>query len=886
MAQSKDIELILQARLEEGTSLTSAQNMGKSIADSIEKAFEGIGEKIAEKLFRELSQTLQRSDVSSAVGASITRKESSVGVSLPTHQEAVLEAKISRHLQQQEESAKKLQLAADRKFRDVTEIQRDFSVLSSSSKSKMSDNDLYGTLGRLSTDEALKKRFSDLSTPDASSEFKSNKMFALRSEVIKADSTIDVYERYKKAKELNPGVSLGDFDLTKNQVADSAKQMASLASEGFSESIGLTREIEKLRLELASNTKATEEERRTMETQLRSKIERRSEVDNDNLIIEGKRAALKDALSEQGPSEFFQKHQRTFAGVTGIAGAVGVGASMFSQLDYRQALAKVGAQDLRSFSGRDIANLDYTNMSATQMLGGEESLREKSKWNARFEVGGSMLTGAASLAGGAFMTKASGGLLALPGIELGRRGLQDLSQGYSSYLNFDKTQELHMRKLQAAEAERYKDVFNLADRGRSVRRNAYHDAQAMGAEELDNFFVGGTERDGLAGYAQTTANVSEGAFRQGLRSFAEVVRPVRGGRNILETGGAEGDAFDSNYKQALLLQGKGYSNAVQNAGLFSRGAGLEESMNPMGAMNKGMMLHNHLYAELLKSGLDKQTASDLMNNASSMAGSGIGMRSIAIDYARDIAKGSQAYGNNPTAVEAVTKGQLMKLGDISGQGDDLGRQSKLLAIAKFERESGKELSDTDRHLMLKSGVTDETMRTVFGAKEDGSYYSSADFKNQTLSEVNKVDPTGFIRAGDIEAGTFEEAQVILKNRMSDFVGKDEALGGTGPKISATLGEGGHDSKNKNFVKFENATNIEKVVESFSAMDRVMPNLNFQFAQFCDWLEQVREQMNEMNLPAKGKSSPNQIQEGSGNPYMNMMEQWKGMTNPAKPPKVG
>ena len=850
MASSKDVELILKTRLDQGDAVTSANSIGKNIADTLEKAFDGMGSRIAESLMKEIQEKLGSLNLlgGSSGPSFITDRSGAADITpLDPSQTAFHGSEFAtKTLNGINRDAER---SINNNIPDPARVTRD-SQHGPYRSYNPEQSFGYGALGKLSeqslSSSSLLKRYGVSSYNEHIEDFRE----ANAGTILSADSTVNKVKAYEQLRQLGGTEKFSNF-ASQKELDEATSTAAGVATDASKSIVSLENSILALQKSIIGLDKSMAQEtdvnklillkddKESQQARLGTLVSERAKT-NDTLADASSTAKTLQSMGGNTRRDGFSVDAMGLRSGIAVAGGVGMALQQYSQLDIRKAQAAAGASDLRNFSGRDVASLDYDRIIATDMLGGEAAMKKEARSNVMDRTSGGLISGLAEMAGGAAFGLATGGAGWIPAAAAMKDGYSRVTEAQMGYLNFDANTAQEMRTKQALKIEENQDVMKLGAKGREVYRQSQQSALGIGDNKLSTWLTSRGEGN-LVNFGMNSANLDEGTVRSGMRQFAAQTMASP----------AELESMQSQYKESLVLQGKGFSGATDTLANFQIG-GNENAAND-------------LYKSLIGSGMDKQQANRLAESSGQIAASGMNMAGSAKDFGMTVGAKAQELGVTSKAGMDVLARTEMEIRNKAVSGDGLAAIARSREIDKLEKERQKtdpkfKISDTDKLNMMKNTVDGKFYAKVMGIDTSGMSEEAIDNlgnnfeKESQKSRRDMLDSVGggagFAEMLDMgPQANASTADLKLKAIQSNATLKvDEATKKAAGDIEKpTTPEG-------KFAGFENGVAAAQVAASFQSMDSLMPKLNENLEKMVKHMQNINKEaadgskLKDYNLP--------------------------------------
>lgn len=507
MATSKDIEIILKAKLDQGNAVDSAKSLGNDIAKALDNAFDGLGEKIASKLMLEMRGVLsnvrfselfsnndyaqnlrQQASIGSGPILDQFQRPISSGVSTPA---GIPSAQFGPSPQGANVNIPPTPPAPS--TGSAPALMKEALSASSNFDSKL--NFAYATKYGLGLSSGP---FSDITGPLSGTMDKATTTARSQQDLF-IDSTAAQFRAYNSLRKIDPTQKM-DPELAKN-LGEARQLVTGRAEENFKNIIELTKEIATLTATVRENSG------KLAEANSKKPSERTEE---DNKIIQasadleaakdrvaGLQNAQRDMTNFSAQVDAFNRERQSASpgsGMGGILSKVAIGSELLS-LGFRaaadapilRAQSAAGTGRLRDFSGSDVISGNIEGMIATSLLGGEENLKQTARGSATNQIISNIAGSVASFAGAAGAATLGGpgnpvGIMGAVGL-----GSLGLSQGYSAYKdiqNFDSAVVNKMREMQSLKVAENEVLMKSTAAAYDFTAGKYGMAQSMGAPEI------------------------------------------------------------------------------------------------------------------------------------------------------------------------------------------------------------------------------------------------------------------------------------------------------------------------------------------------------------------------------------------------------------------
>lgn len=785
MANSKTIELILQAKLEESDStITQAAKIGQGIRSAFEAAFTGLGFELAQRFLTDFNQEVRSGGRGGFLGSNTPiapvpqSPRELVDATGRSYKNEIL-AKLDQNRTSEVISTKDLARDQDRVIKNSLSNERDINSL-----------DKTGLMTKLSL--ARKLRSTGVKNVE---------------DIVLGEEGKDLTEIGKKIK----------FSENINQVRNENQKESIKLYESI---INLNKEIEELKRSIDNNTEATEEEKKEQFIE----YDQKRNLRNQNLRELEQRGVLESQLDEIGrPKESAFGLPKGLITAAQIGGAVGVGATLMGSMNKWQLQNEAGQAQLERMNTRDILNGNDLGFLATERLGGQRALEERARSNAFLNTIG---RGIAQPIVGGITGAAAGGI---PGAVAGAT-IGTISGGISLFSDFAKQDVLtsqEAQELKQAQQNKDQEVNSIYLRGKEIARQTHRTALSLGSDQFYDFLTGGG-RNGIV-QRSARAGLGEDITRQGLTSLAQGIGGVFNGDVLLNDKRLRNQITENN----VQLKSRGINSIDELSAAMYRG-GNNFGQNKEGqiqAMSDAFARANQLSFSALRSGVDQSYVSKMLGEVAAEGGRGPGAMDQAIYNAQAALGAAQQQGLKaaPQVENLYHAQQKMMQGMNTGAG--IPAMARAMAIEEMASKYHVNLSPETKQLMQLNTLSDKNVKEIF--KSSGA----------SLQEFNKLNMdkfTGYfqnrgglaIKASQLsETGTFEGASEVLKMLQSPGNLATEDLGAKiGKKISA-----GREAES-----YFGQVDATKTIEGFRALANVLPRLENQFPQFVDQIVRLAD----------------------------------------------
>lgn len=756
---SREIELVLKARLEASEATNDASALGASLARTISDAFNGLGEVLASKIIEEFKTKIGQLD---AVPA------------------------LTRGTGQSTTAA----LTDADKYGNITLGQsRTLALTSYENEERVARTSKFygGPAAPINTTPFLSRTASGVFTSLVSgatgiggSDVQNFVEGSGYRRALEIDDQIRKIGAFKEIKKIDPEFSLEQFGIDQGRIGDLRKdlQMTVLDSAksiyGQEANENIKKLIEALQTAAEATRKQTEGRALTeRESQaLLDKEKNQSELDRYNFERERAVRTMRDArmglesIDEMFPGErvdYARRAQAIGKGLTVGGHALGFFGN-YSLLDMQ---SQAGAAAVANFSGRQALDRDYSGMLATAFGGGEGELRRRAQMGAGADIGMKAMIGAGSLAA-SFIP----GIGPLGAAMFGMSGASTLMSTAQDAMLYQNAVSQKMASQVGSQYGMNKEQIDAYVAGRSNSVMAYNDARSLGSVYGSQFLTGfdpGSDQSRSIMSMSAGSGLSADDVRSGLRGYMQSMGGIYGGFDVFTSQQLKNRVARNNVIKAL-----GFSNIEQVSGGFYTGlAGL--TMGPIDTRDMAMSFAGGAYADAVNRRVDQQGAGDVLTFAAGRAASGFDTGTAAMHLASnviDYAANNQMY-NNRSGMSALARMDA-SAADRSVTGSGMMGIARARAVEAFERENGITLDEGDRMALLTGRVDAKAMQLLkakYQGANPGAFNADA-FNRRVRSEgIGMYKQTFGDGAGNVlynrdEGGTNEAALM-----MGDYLDK-------------------------------------------------------------------------------------------------------------------
>lgn len=848
MANNKDIELIIRAKLEAEEAVSGAQQLGTNIASAIERGLAGLGDKLADSIMKAISSKMPAAlrDIQSAAGGDKYQLNNN-GIWMPsgtaTETKITPTGSVSVH-------------STDSKTLPNNAIADQTTPKSFSPPPLVKDafNGFRRAASILNALPTGPNRESGVDKNLDSSQygdfFGSKSILArVRSEqrVLATGGTVTnqvTAEELEKAKiSAQSTVKLAD-----DRISELSKTMMSLTQEIRNQ----TTEMSKLEHK-QGESRITEAEKAQLDSYRSSISAKKGDLQQYSAEMANAEQAGKEALNESNAIGAAQDASANAAKAARVArlqkistgiGMVGSVAGFAAQEvgGWRRYSMGVDAAEAAMSRGnmRDLAAGNYENLLATQQLGGEEKLNSDARSDAKWTAGGKMALGVAGLGGAIAMGMTGVGLI--PALGVAGASIGSMWSGAKDFMGIDvKAQENRdaYKALQISKNKEYFDMFNNA-RGGAV--GAYNQSIGMGSQGYADFLTqGDTTSEGRflnlrrSGAAEGLTSSQVG---QGLATYAKTAGVFNG---MAQTNWGD----NAMIQQLQKAQGKGLNNAFdlysafQNTGSFGARTGNFEADQQARFTERNTAVSRVLGTNqaLLSSGYDQSASSDIMASmAASSQGLG-GFEAANRNIMRAVATGQES--GHMEVPELMLRGRAESaLMSGSGRGTGIEGASRAKAISQFEKRAGVHLTENDRmKLLLSESVDQKGFEEIMSNKRyaganKGAIAGGADaLMESSRAEKLRLESNKF--GGNLSVLAKELAGPNATTQDLNRVEEELRSGKKMPTAVPGVKTEGAAPVGKELQAASEKVDAEKFVQGMSTLKDVLPEINKEFPKFVE-----------------------------------------------------
>jgi hypothetical protein len=697
---SKEIELILQARLEASDAEKDALKMGSAIGDAIEKAFDGLGTRLAEKFASEFSTAIKNSGMLTQNAFLGNGPPEGLGFG-GTSSGSPERSKSSGGFPSKDEP--------------ITSYTNDANTRSFSER-------IGGTAGGSGFGYTSQRRGFGIATL-LSDSFKNipgaaDALEIGREEANTMDRKLRRYEIFKETKKFNPNFTLDQVGLDNKQVRELKTELTGLGTAAATKLADgkLEERIERLTQVLEKNAagyeKAVNSKDKTPQQELLVKMFEKRTEEKENLIktendLKGSINTFGRQVNGIGNHDdlpwYKDQAKLNPVGRGLMAGAV-IG-DFASNLPYSLARGAAGAADVNNMASRDYMSGNTGGILATELAGGYDAVRGRAKLSAGLDIGVGVAGGLGQMVlGGAFAESGIGAMIGL-------NGLKQVGSSAKDFVEFEGSVSRKMREDQSLSYSTNQEVLDMYGKSRANSLGAYADARATGSERHSDFLTG-VNKDGSPGmYDQSKdSGLSRGEIYQSMKSIASGMGGVYNDYNVLDS---------KNIKNAIVrgnnLKGQGFNNIQDvSAQMFQGQSNSPWASNQYSDREDAMTSTQDRYLKYREGGLESGAISTL-GAMMGQRGSGFDMAGSA-GYNADVAAAYASANklNNVSGITSLMKAQT-GITESTNTGQGMLGIAKIQSIKQLEKDLGRGLSKAERYALQMGTAGKDTFRGLLGS---------------------------------------------------------------------------------------------------------------------------------------------------------------------------
>lgn len=707
---SREIELVLKARLEASDASNDAANLGTQLGSAIEKAFDGLGEKLASKFAEEFKNKLSQSNLipsmSGGQGAisGAPMQPPQIGGTYGSYD---IQAQIKARTN---DDGRWLYSASD----NVDKVTNAIASGGGSAGRSNAPGSYYNTpqfapktYGAATILQNFQDEYGNRGNGSAN---------VSRSEANALDDTVRRYRLFQQVSKVNPEFQLSNVGLNQEQVTQARERLTGLASSAASTLANkdldkkielLTAALDKMgeKYEKASNKEEkTQADKDLIETyqrregELHKTVKERADMQG---AVQSAAKAAQELPAEPMPESGFSRAGRFARGAGAamvVAGEVG---QMLSSWNYMGRRNDAYATDLDNYGVRQRLRGDNTGIVANALEGGTDEQKSRARSRAWGNFFSELTSGVGQLAVGAGGIAASGVAevsslgaatpLALAGAAVSGgvalNGVRTIGSSINAYRTMDERIAANLQQEQQAAMLKNEEFTRSFNYQRANRISGYNDAQAMGSDQLSSFLMGYDPN--RPGDNVMNRNNGSGLSRDQLlgqqRRFARMGGVYNGVDSLTSDMAAQTGMTDLNF-----LTGQGFANAADTAVATFRGGGFTRA--------EAIARTRDEYNGLRSAGLEETGLVDAFNARNGFAQQGLDFGGAASFGMRSAA--GYAAANNMTEGFQVGKLQNMQYNFQSSVNTGAGLKgiAKSQAINDLEKKLGPDVkfSEADR----------------------------------------------------------------------------------------------------------------------------------------------------------------------------------------------
>lgn len=467
MKTSKEIELILKARLEASDELQAAsQAVANKMSTALEGAFSGLGAKIADSIMEGIVNRL-KNDGQSKLAQLLGQQGGSTNTN--TGPSSGGQAQVAGQVHSGG--------AVSGGSAPFYGASSNFNYLPRSA----------GAADYLSAYFGMKNAAGPIGGHDPTMDrgFQVNQI----RNAVTNDAVYNELQLRVRENKANPSFGVLDDEFKKKMI-DSRNYLNESALSDSGEVRKLNQRIEELTKRLAE-LQATDEEYINAQKELNQKVSQRDLL-NDKSTSDFKRVGEYNRyLREEEETRQANLYRRIGRGAR-VAGALGATATFVGRVpgDFRRMDAD--SADVSNMETRTLASGDYDRMMAMSRLGGVDSMRS----SGNFEAGARGVGTALAMAGGgtalgSMIAGASGGMIAGPLGMLVGGGLGLAGGIYAGTMGFKGNVAGSMRDQMDKEISKNQELYDMLGRGRGVVNRSIDLSRSLGGEGFSRLLTGG-----------------------------------------------------------------------------------------------------------------------------------------------------------------------------------------------------------------------------------------------------------------------------------------------------------------------------------------------------------------------------------------------------------
>lgn len=736
---SKEIDLILRARLDSSSAESDAQALGSSLGAALEQAFSGVGDRIAETIISQIQSKLGQADFgrlllgSSSGTQGYGVPDNFVGPKINPNEPKTSNNNSSYQVQQQGDPNKGLPPLPG------PMAPESFSHPNFSPPAhKANPTSGFASL--------LLNGF-----------FQNNKDEATPSQIAQAneqasahDIDVNKYTRYKNLKKAGYNVNLNHVGLSEEKLSDLRNTTQDLVKDSSAQVNTLENSIKELSTTIIDLTRKYQEAKDEP-----TKLAAKEILDSQKALKEAKQFELgeKSALVAKGieagrglgqdaTGGYFSNPENRAKFGQGFAVA-GQAVQFAGNYHYMDLANQSGYASNQYMGTRDMTSGNREGMLAAQFGGGYDEMRSHAKFGAGADVVAKIGTGAAEFGLGVMSGPNPFGAM------MGITGASTMMSGAKDAMEYQNAVAQKMRTEQGNQYTKNQEYIDMYSKSRSNNVAAYGDAKSLGSSSYSQFLTG-YNADGSRGILQDSSysGLTTSEIKGGLRSYAHGMGGVYGDTNVLEQLGSQ-------IKQGNNLKGLGFSNIEDVSSALFRGGYAGED-NTVGTRSAAMEGAQQRYGNYNAAGLEGSSSVQLLQTMANKAGSSLDAGAGAA-YAADVSAsyaGTHNMGNaNQTQfVNRMVQGSM----DMTNTGDGIGGIAKFRAMQDLEKQLGRKLSYAERYAVQKGEMGTQAMELLMN--KDGKKHDAKEVSGN-IDMFNKSRRDNLLETATISFGDKDFAKV-------------------------------------------------------------------------------------------------------------------------------
>jgi hypothetical protein len=752
---SKEIELVLQARLEAGDAESDALAVGQKIGGAIEQAFNGLGGKLAEKFADEFKQKISQLDLFSgaAGGGGYSTAPSQIGGAAPGQgtfpgMGGPVNTSIPLTSTTNEENVRN----NNRRIGGTTSAGGAFHIPD------------YAEAYNPRTQGFATVLTSAMRGTSASANMDQNWMGQAGMEHAReVDDKLRKYNLYKQTAGRGSGRTTADYglgddfdpaSLKKDLNSLSASTGQTMANTDFKKAIeDLTTALKgneatlKAAMQKPASDRSASEQTLVDKYQERQNLEYMQKHGSDVINQLNKDADSIKVPGAQGPWYNDQQKMSKYG-----RGMVGVGEAISFAGNYGESWQRgqAGTAAVNNMGARDMLAGDYNGVMATALAGGYDKMKGEAQFSTGAGIVGGLVSGIGQMVvGGATAETGMGAMIGINGMRQTMSSAKDITE-------FDSAVAQKMNMNKSLSYGMNQELINMYGKARGNAQGAYKDAQGLGSE-VNSQFLTGFRADGAPGLYDQEQNsgLSRAEIHDSMRSYARGMGGVYSGTNVLDDKGLQGGM-----SRTAMLRAQGFVGAEESQAGFFAGS---SQTDIIGSRSRAMNFSNDSYLGMRGMGVMEEASVALLNQqgqrASMTSDSGANAQYATNSVGSYMA--GNASLNNMQGMNMLSKAQN-NMQDASATGSGMMGIARYRAIQEFEKKNNIKLTK-DQRFRMQQGEVGEAFMKELGVKGDANE-AAADFNRTNEKEgvqmyVNAV-------GGDRELGRSVYASQIAKERSA------------------------------------------------------------------------------------------------------------------------